>query len=323
LAVKRFLPLVFIFFLSMPSSSSGKVVDQVVGVVDGEVITLSELNDAMPLYGKANILDEGNPLDKEIRLRQARKEVLDLLIEDRLLQRVASRFGIKVEKKEVDKAMERIRLEGFKSDEQMKKDLAAHGFSLEGYRYFLTLQLRRARIVDALIKPDVSMAEDKLREYYQSHATNYISPEVRVSQILIQVPAEATATDWQTAKNKMERVLQELKRGATFEKMAALYSNDATSARSGGDLGFFKRGEMIPMLEAVVFNIDIGGMSGVIQSSQGLHLIKVTDKKPGSIPPYEEAKPRVMADYYQEQATKLYAKWLQDLKVRSNVEMKL
>jgi parvulin-like peptidyl-prolyl isomerase len=77
------------------------------------------------------------------------------------------------------------------------------------------------------------------------------------------------------------------------------------------------------MLEEVVFNLKVGEVSGVIQSSQGLHLLKVTDRRPGEIPPYEEAKPRVMADYYQEQVTKLYAKWLQDLKARSNVEIKL
>jgi parvulin-like peptidyl-prolyl isomerase len=321
--MKRLFLWVFIFFLLMLSSSSGKICDQVVAVVDGEVITLSEVNDAMPRYGKANILNEGNVLDKEIRLRQAHKEVLDLMIEEKLLQRVASRFGIKVEETDVDKTLERIRLEGFKSDEQMKRDLAAAGFTLEGYRHFLMAQIRRARIVEAIIKPDVSMAEDKLREYYGSHASNYISPEVRVSQILIQVPPEATAKDWQAAKKEMEGVLQELKKGATFEKMATLHSDDAASAHSGGDLGFFGKGEMIPVLEEVVFNLKVGEMSGVIQSSQGLHLLKVTDRKPGSIPPYEEAKERVMADYYQEQVIKLYVKWLHDLKARSNVEIKL
>jgi parvulin-like peptidyl-prolyl isomerase len=313
--MKRIVPLVFIFFLLMLSSSSGKVFDKVVAVVNGEVITLSELNDAMPHYGKANILDEGNPLDKEIRLRQARKEVLDLLIEERLLQRVATRYG--------DKAIEKIRQEGFGSDEQMRKDLAAHGFTMEGYRQFLTAQLRRTRIIEALIKPDVSMSEDKLKEYYESHANNYITPEVRVSQILIQVPPEATAKDWQKAKKKMETVLEGLKAGNSFAKMASLYSDDAVSAGSGGDLGFFTKGEMVPMLEEVVFNMEVGTVSGVIQSSQGLHLLKVTDRRPGSIPSFEEAKTQVMADYYQQEVTRLYAKWLQDLKSHSNVEIKL
>jgi parvulin-like peptidyl-prolyl isomerase len=321
--MKRVFPLIFIFFLAMLSSSPGKVVDQVVGVVDGEVITLSEVDGAMPQYGKANILDEGNPLDKEIRLRQARKEVLDLLIEDKLLQKVAGRYGIKIEKAEIDKATEKIRLEGYQSDEQMKKDLSSHGYTLEGYRHFLMGEYRRAKIVDILIKPGVSMAEDKLKEYYQSHTTNYIVPEVRVSQILCQVPAEATTKDWQAAKRKMERVVQDLKKGTPYEKLATLYSDDATSARSGGDLGFFKKGEMIPMLETVVFNMQVGQISGVIQSSQGLHLLKVTERRPGSLASYEEAKPQVMADYYQEQVIKLYAKWLQDLKARANVEIKL
>jgi len=321
--MKRVFLLVFIFFLLMLSSASGKVVDQVVGVVNGEVITLSELNDAMPQYGKANILAEGNPLDKEIRLRQARKEILERLIEEKLLQRVASRYGIKVEDAEIDQAIERMRQEGSMSDAQIKKDLAAHGFTLEGYRHLLSVQLRRAKIIDALIKPDVSMAEEKLREYYQSHADTYTYPEVKVSQIVIQVPPEPEPKDWEVAKKKMERVLQGLKKGGTFEKMAALYSDDAASARSGGDMGFFAKGDMIPILEEVVFNMAVGALSGVIQSSQGLHLLKVTDKKPGSITSFEEAKARVMADYYQEEVTRLYAKWLQDLKTRSNVEIKL
>jgi peptidyl-prolyl cis-trans isomerase SurA len=320
--MKQVLPLVFILFLLMPSLSVGKVFDQVVGVVNGEVITLSDLDEAMPSYGKANLLDEGNPLDKEIRLREARKAVLELLIEERLLQKTASRFNIKVEDEEVTKTIEKMKQDGNMDDARMKKELAANGFSVEGYRHFLTVQIRRARIVEALIGPQVSMPEEKIREYYQSHADNYLPPEVRVSQIWIQVPPETTPKDWQSAKTKMERVLQGLKKGATFEEMAARYSDDKATAHSGGDLGFFAKGEMTPMLEGVVFNMNVGAVSGVVQSSQGLHLFKVTDKKKGSLPPFEEAKTRVMQDYYREEVIKLYAKWLNDLKARSEVEKK-
>ncbi|OGP54094.1 MAG: hypothetical protein A2Y65_12785 [Deltaproteobacteria bacterium RBG_13_52_11] len=321
--MKRVLPLVFIFFVLMPSLSSGKVFDQVVGVVDGEVITLSDLDEAMPMFGKANILDEGNPLDKEIRLREVRKEVLELLIEDRLLQKVASRLNIKVEDEEVNKTIEKMKQDGNIDDARMDKELAANGFTLKGYRHFLTVQIRRVRIVEALVGPQVSMADERLREYYQSHADNYLSPEVRVSQILIKVPPEAQPKDWETAKKKMEGVLQRMKKGATFEETAARYSDDNVTAHSGGDLGFFTKGEMIPQLEAVVFTIEAGGVTGVIQSSQGLHLFKVTEKKAGSLPSFEDVKNRVIQDYYREEVTRLYAKWLDDLKARSDIEMKL
>jgi parvulin-like peptidyl-prolyl isomerase len=80
---------------------------------------------------------------------------------------------------------------------------------------------------------------------------------------------------------------------------------------------------MIPMLEAVVFRMTVGEVSEVIQSTQGFHLLKVTDIRAGSIAPFEEIKAQVTEDYYREEVNRLYAKWLDDLKNRSNVEVKL
>ena len=125
------------------------------------------------------------------------------------------------------------------------------------------------------------------------------------------------------AKAKVETVLQGLRKGTSFEELASRYSDDTTSAPSGGDIGFFKKGEMIPMLEAVVFMMKEGDVSEVIQSSQGFHILKVTDRRAGSIAPFEEIKAQVTEDYYREEVMRLYTKWLDDLKNRSNVEVKL
>lgn len=318
--------MILIFSLLIPFPAAGKVLDSVVGVVNGDVITLSDLDDAMPRYGKANILAEGNPLDKEIKLRQARKEVLDMLIEERLLQRVAERFGITVEDEEVDKTIEQMQ-QGVKvAEEIMAEELAAQGFTLEGYRHFLKAQIRRSRIIEATIMPTISMTEEKVQEYYQNHKNNYLYPEVRVSHILFKVTTEAeepTPTDWEQAKAKVETVLQSLRKGTPFEELASRYSDDTTSAPSGGDIGFFKKGEIVPMLEGVVFRMQKGDVSEVIQSSQGFHILKVTDIRAGTIASFEEIKAQVTEDYYREEVMRLYTKWLDDLKNRSNVEVKL
>jgi peptidyl-prolyl cis-trans isomerase SurA len=324
--IKSMLQIILIFSLLIPFPAAGKVLDSVVGIVDGDVITLSDLDEAMPYYGKANILDEGNTLDKEIKLRQTRKAVLDMLIEERLLQRVAERFGITVEDKDVDKAIEQMRQGANVDEETMAEELAAQGFTPEGYRHFITAQIRKARIIEAAIKPSVSMAEEKIREYYQNHKKNYLYPEVRVSQILIKATTETkepTPKDWEQAKAKVETVLQSLRKGTPFEELASRYSDDTISAPSGGDIGFFKKGEMIPMLEAVVFRMQAGEVSEVIQSAQGFHILKVTEIRAGSIAPFEEIKAQVMEDYYRETVMKLYTKWLDDLKNHSNVEVKL
>ena len=321
--INRLLHIVLGLTLLIPFPVAGKVCDRVVGIVNGEVITLSDLDEAMPKYGKANILDEGNLLDKEIKLRNARKEVLEKLIEERLLQRTAKQFGITVEDEEIDKAIERMKQAGSVSDDQFIKELAVQGFSLEGYRHYLKAQIRRAKIIEAAIKPQVTMAEEKIREYYQSHADNYLYPEVRVSQILIQVPTEATPTDWEQAKKKVEEVLQSLRKGTAFAEVASRYSDDTASAPSGGDLGFFKKGEMVPALEAVIFAMKKGEVSGVMQSSQGFLIFKVTDRRKGSVAPFDEIKEQVTGDYYREEVIKLYTKWLDVLKNRSKVEVKL
>ena len=273
--------------------------------------------------GKGNILNEGNPLDKEIKLRQARKEVLEMLIEERLLQKAATQFGIKVENSEVERAIEQTKQAGNLSDDQMIQELAAQGFSLEGYRHFLALQIGKARIIEAAIKPQVNMAEEKIQEYYQSHKNNYLYPELRLSRILIKVSTEATPTDWEQAKKKVEMVLESLRKGTAFAEVASRYSDDTASAPSGGDLGFFKKGEMVPEVEAVVFSMKKGEVSGVIQSSQGFHILKVTDARQGSLAPFDEAKEQVKQDYYREEINRLYAKWLVNLKNYANVEAKL
>jgi peptidyl-prolyl cis-trans isomerase SurA len=320
---KSFFSLIFILFLLIPVASSAKVFDQVVGVVDGEVITLSDLDAAMPQYGKAHLPDTENPLDKEIRLRQVRKEVLDMLVEERLLQRVSNRYGIKVEDGEIETLFVKMKQEGQMDDAEVARQLKENGFTLEGYRHYLAVQVRRARIIDALIKPDISVSEPKLREYYQAHYDGYQVPEVRVSQILVQVPSKALPKDWEAAKKRMGKAQEKLKKGATFEEVAALYSDDKASAAAGGDIGFFARGEMIPVLEREVFKMNVGAVSNAIQSTQGFYLLKVTEKRGGSTLPFDEIKNRVMEDYYREEVTKRYTKWLSDLKARSNVEIKL
>jgi peptidyl-prolyl cis-trans isomerase SurA len=320
---KRFFSLFLIVFLLVPAASLAKVLDKVVGVVDGEVITLSDLDAAMPQYGKARLPDSENPLDQEMKLREVRKEVLNMLVEERLLQRVATRYGIKVEDSEIEMLFTKMKQEGQMDDAEVARQLKENGFTREGYRHFLAAQVRRARIIDVLIKPDISMSEPKLREYYQAHYDSYQAPEVRVSQIVILVPEKAQPKDWAVAKKRMEKVQERLKKGESFEQVATHYSDDKASAAAGGDLGFFVKGEMIPVLEQAVFRMNVGEVSNVIRSTQGLYLLKVTEKRGGTTPPFDEIKNRVMEDYYRDEVTKRYTKWLSDLKTRSNVEIKL
>jgi parvulin-like peptidyl-prolyl isomerase len=293
-----------------------------VGVVDGDVITLSDVDEAMTRYGKVDVGNEKNPLDKEIRLSQARREVLEMLIEERLLRKAARSYGIKVKDEEVDKAIERVRESNRMTNAQMERELARQGFTLEAYRHFLRTQIVKARTIEYLIKPKISMDDEQIRAYYQRNIREYQrTSQVRVSHILVKVSSNATPEEVEMASRKMNRILQRLREGVKFEEVAMLYSEDL-SARSGGDIGFFKRGEMVRVLEEVVFEMEAGEVSGVIRSGNGLHLLKVTEKTGGKPIPYEQIKERVTEQYYRAAVERDYAKWLADFRNRSNVEIK-
>ena len=318
----KFLVVLMFTGVLVVSPSAGKIVERIVAVVDGEVITLSDLDQAIRRFGEAGLPGGANPLETKMRTVQVRREALERLVEEKVLEKVAKRYGINVKNEEVAQALETVKRQSGLTESRLQRELESHGFTLESYREFLAAQIRKGKIVDSFIKPKISMDEGKIQEYYQSHQDRFRRPgRVRVSHIFIKVSPEANPQEIATAEGKMERVLQRLGAGVAFDEVAILYGEDAAAA-SGGDLGFFKKGEMFPAIEEEVFRMEAGEMSGVLKSPQGLHVFKVTEKIEGEVPPYDEIKEGLREQYYRAEVERAYSEWLADIKKRSNIEVK-
>lgn len=131
--------------------------------------------------------------------------------------------------------------------------------------------------------------------YKQKLKTLFTHPErVRAQHILIEVAPDASAQAHQEAKAKAESILQQLKNGADFAKLAAQYSDDPGSRDRGGDLGFFERGQMIKPFEDVAFSLKPGQISGVVETRFGYHIIKVNEVQPAHTDTLADAKPRIV-----------------------------
>jgi len=104
--------------------------------------------------------------------------------------------------------------------------------------------------------------------------------------------------------------------------MALLYSQDAT-ARDRGDLGYFKKGELLPAFEKEALRLQIGEVSGIVRTDFGFHLIKLLDRKGGDPPPFEEIKEKVQADYLEKDKEKALQQFISTLKEKSVIEIKL
>jgi peptidyl-prolyl cis-trans isomerase SurA len=314
---------IFLVFCLSAGMCGATIIDKIVAIVNGEIITLSELERYhSKLRGKSEAT--GNPWEKETKVFDSRREILDRLIEETLIDQQCKRWAIRVSERDIDMAIEDVkRLNAIVTDEQLKRALMADGLSWEDFRQQLKEQIKKAKLVSRVVRPEFSVDDEDLKRFYIEHIERFKEPDqIRASHILIVIPQDADDMLVEALRHKGKMILERLHCGEDFGEIARLYSDDA-SAKNGGDLGFFKRGELLPEFERSSFKLQRGELSGLIRTKIGFHIIKVTEKKEGSVIPYEEVMEKVKNQYIEEESQRLYKAWLQELKGESFIEVKL
>ena len=151
-------------------------------------------------------------------------------------------------------------------------------------------------------------SQEEVLAFYEAHQAAFTAPErVHARHILISVPKGDAALD-ATAKTKIASILAELKQGADFSKIAKTESNDVGSAKNGGDLGWFVRGQMVPEFEKVAFELTKPGSIGApVQTQFGYHLIQLVEHKNTEVRPLNAVKTLAEAQLKREKAEALFA----------------
>ncbi len=312
----------FFFLLCGPiSRSEAVVVDRVVAVVNQEIITLSELEKWIDPF-KEKIVAEDR-LEKREQVQALRQEVLEKLIEEKLIDQEAKKLGIKVSSKEIEATLETVRRRNSATQEQLEKALIAEGLTLESYKKQIEKGLRRRKLISSAVKVETKAGEKELREFYQKNIDRYrINETFRPAHILFVIPKEATQGEIREIRKKCERVLGKIKGGDDFGEMALLYSQDASS-KSRGDLGYFRKGELLPVFEREALRLKVGEVSGIVRTEFGFHIIKLLDRKGVDPLPFEEVRAKVEADYYDVETEKAFRQYLSTLREKSFIEIKL
>ena len=287
--------------------SAAKVEDRIVAIVNSDLILWSEV--------KRELAPERERIEKQYRgeelarrLKMAEAMALTTMIERRLQLQEAKVRNIDVGDQEVKQAVKQLMQQGEKIDD---KDPA----STKSVRDQLTL----LRVVDREVRSGVMVADPEMKRYYQEHRDRFALPEeYTLSQILIKLRSPDDMAD---AKNKTREIMALLKQGESFEDLALRYS-DGPNASRGGRLGLVRQGELLPAIERGVSNLPSGGISDVIESPEGLHIVRLEDKKPKQFRPYEEVKQEIQALVFQQKSEDMFQAWLADLKNKAYIEIK-
>jgi peptidyl-prolyl cis-trans isomerase SurA len=287
--------------------SAAQVEDGIVAIVNSDLIMLSEMKREFAPE-RERILKEyrGDALAR--RLKTAEYMALTSMIERKLQLQEAKVRSVTVTDQEAQQAIRQMKQQGGALDETNPEDIKK-----------AREQLILLRIVDREVRGGVMVAESDMKRYFQEHRDRFaLSEEYTLSQILIR-PRSPDNTD--EAREKVREVMARLKQGESFEDLALRFS-DGPNASQGGHLGLVRQGELLPGIERTIATLVPGGISDVIETPEGFHIVRLEDKKPKQYRPYEQVRAEIQGLVFQQKMEDVFQAWLENLKNKAYIEIK-
>lgn len=169
---------------------------------------------------------------------------------------------------------------------------------------------------------NVSISEDDMKHYYNSHKFEFKIPEMaRASQILIQVDKNASEKDKKAAKEKAEDILKKIRAGEDFAKLASEYSDDQETKSKDGDMGFFPKNTTPKPIENAAFTMKPGEVSDIIEAPLGYYIIKAEGKKEQGMESFEDVKEKIKQRMLKDQTQAKLSEFINKAMKDANVEI--
>jgi peptidyl-prolyl cis-trans isomerase SurA len=312
--------IIWIFPIRVTAADTA-VVDRIVAVVNEDIITLYDLNQALQPY-EANIRALGYSPEKEREaLFKLRTDLISRIIDRKLTDQAIKKNNIEVSEKEIDAAIERIKETRALTDEDLRAGLAQQGLTLEEYRQNVKQQLLRSILVNREVKSKIVITEDEIKRYYDAHSEKYAGEtKYHIWSIFIRVPDSADDATRRLALEKMEAVAAQLKQGQPFESLAA-QKPDSPMAPEGADLGLFRLDELSQQLQKPVKDMKAGEFSSVLNTDMGYQIIYVQKIIKTDAKAMDGVSSEIQQTLYQEAVDNRFEAWLENLRKKSHIQI--
>lgn len=308
--------------ISLCVSAHAGVADRIVAVVNDEVITLSELNNAFEPYQERFKASYQGP-DREKALGETRATLLNRLIDNLLMEQESRKTGVTVRNEEVTDAINDMQKQRKISPDEFLKAMQREGITMDAYRKDIRDQLIRVKLIRRDIKSKVAVTDEEIGEYYQKHREDYDGKEaVRIRQIVLLRPKEENPAAKEKLRADADAIYKRLLNGEPFEQLSAKYSQGPAVAE-GGDIGYIEKGMIHSEVEDVAFSLPLNQISDVIASPVGFHIIKVVDRRGAGLKAIENVREEIREKIDREKMEKKFGEWLEELRKKSHIEIKL
>lgn len=345
--MKNFLTLVCILCLVNGIIFAEKVVDKTLAIVNGEPLMSSEfdkiLNPMLEQYRAMTPLKD----QSDAKINEFKNQILEQKIEQIILLQETKKQKIRIEKRELDEAMNQIK-KRFPNNETFQAELKKEDLSLIQFEKRIEEQLMVSKLIEKEMKNKVKQpSEADIKKFYDNVVAKMkgkslglskeedevvdgvakllkriSSEQVRISQIYIKCDKNATEQDRKAALGRVESVKKELASGKSFETISERYSEDSILKQRKGDMGFVIKGDLDKRLEDKAFSMIVGQYTKEpIQTDSGYHFLRVKESKASSSFTFEDVKNDLAEVLYRQNGKKLYDKWISDLKAKSSIKV--
>lgn len=267
-----------IIFLALSTLRAQQVIDKIVAVIDNEIILKSEVDLQAGLYAAEKRIDPNAP--------GLREEVLEAMIQEKLAFAQANLDSIVVSDDEVDSRLD-YQIDVFKQRYGSEARIEEiYGMSISRIKKELRDDVYKQLMTQRFKQQKFGFIEAGRREveeffYTYRDSLGIIPEKVKIYHIFRN--PKATEEIKKKFYNTAAAILDSIKAGADFAEMAKKYSEDPGSAIHGGDLGFVQRGVFYPEFESAAFALEVGEISGIVESPVGYHIIQLLEKRGDAI----------------------------------------
>jgi peptidyl-prolyl cis-trans isomerase SurA len=269
-----------------PVEKTPPAADFIVAVVNSEPVTNNEVRLEL-----ARLAQQGGPQGD---VRTLSRQVLERLINDRVQLQLARESGIKVDDAALELAEQGIARQNQIDVAELHRRLKLDGIDLAQFRSQLRDQLLLTRLRERDVDGRVRITDQEVEQYLREKTTNNdpASQELNLAQVLVAVPDAATPEQVAALQVRAQRVLERARAGEDFVTLVREFS-DASSRDSGGQLGLRTADRYPPLFVESTQNLEVGGISELVRSGAGFHILKVIEKKSSGLPPMSVTQTRV------------------------------
>ncbi|HEX5773579.1 MAG TPA: peptidylprolyl isomerase [Geomobilimonas sp.] len=304
----------------LPALSAAEMVSGIVAIVNDEIITSYEVEKETAILAKE--AEKKGPVSAAAR-GELHGLALNRLIDRKLTEQKIKELDIRVAEEEVRQAIEDVKKQNNLSQEALVAALAGQGLSFDQYKAQLKEQLERLRLMSQEVRAKIQVGEKEMREYYAANPAKYGAEEqFRARHIFFRLGKDANSQDIRRVMMTAANVLFEARSGKDFAELARKHSDDPGAKTDGGDLGTFKKGEMLPEIEATVLKMKPGEISELVVTTAGIHIIKLEERSAGKPKPFEEVKGEIEEALYRKKSEDRFNQWLADLRKGASIEIK-